>query len=70
MSNILEFPTSDKYLLSVIVSELKERQKHLESFFVDEDVINDDSFKSGWQNAYWEEANWLNSLIEELEKNL
>jgi len=71
MSNILEFPTSDKYLLSVIITDLKDRLTHLESFTPEDGCYkNDDTFRSGWENAYWEEANWLNSLIEELEKNL
>ena len=70
MNNVIEFPKSDKYMLSVIISELKERQKHLESFFIDQKNLNDDSFESGWRNAFWDEADWMNGLIEELEKNL
>jgi hypothetical protein len=70
MNNVLEFPKSDKYLLSVIITDLKDRLTHLESFFPEKGYEDGDTFRAGWVNAYYEEANWLNSLIEELEKNL
>jgi hypothetical protein len=71
MADIIEFPKSQKYLIAVIIDDLKDRLIHLESFAPEDGCYkNEDTFRSGWENAYWEQGCWLNNMIEELEKNL
>lgn len=70
MADLAEFSTKEKYLLAVIISDLKDRLEHLESFFPEEGYASGDDFRAGWINAFYDEALWLNNLIEELEKNL